>query len=289
LLSEAATFKLGTSSILYTVRGLPLSKWKPPAWAGVPRPGMWFEWFKSDGTRGKIDLSSQSTYVFGRNPEVADLPENHPSVSRQHAALVHAPDGLYVIDLKSLHGTFINDSKVDESTNYTRPIMEGMSFRLGESDTKYVLGRTLHDFSVTGQAVPSTAKLADGRDGDSKGVWMTTETVVKKVGTTQAQAVRPKTSTTEMRKIINDTFARKKAEKMSLPAPFLEHPEADIPQPEREQKEKKAAEHKKSKEKKAAEKKAAAKRAATAVDAAVIGLSEDGPEFDLRKDVKRRR
>merc|ERR1712046_566693 len=99
----------------------------------------------------------------------------------------------------------------------------GMSFKLGESLTTYVLGRsvsTAHDFYTEAMVgVPVAAREKEEAENKT-GVWKTTETVVKKVAANQNAATKPKPTSAEVRKMVNDTFARKKAEKMSLPAPF---------------------------------------------------------------------
>merc|ERR1712058_169182 len=71
-------------------------------------------------------------YLLGRDRKVADIPLDHPSCSKQHAVLQYRlvpytrPDQsqgkrvqLYVMDLNSANGTFVNNNKI-ESQKYVQ-------------------------------------------------------------------------------------------------------------------------------------------------------------------------
>ena len=75
-------------------------------------------------------IHRQSAYLLGRDRKVADIPLDHPSCSKQHAALQYRlvpytrPDQtqgnrvqLYVMDLNSANGTYVNNNKI-ESQKY---------------------------------------------------------------------------------------------------------------------------------------------------------------------------
>ena len=75
-------------------------------------------------------IHRQSAYLLGRDRKVADIPLDHPSCSKQHSVLqyrlvpVTREDGttasrvqLYVMDLNSANGTFVNNKKI-ESQKY---------------------------------------------------------------------------------------------------------------------------------------------------------------------------
>ncbi|KAL8809087.1 MAG: hypothetical protein Q9223_007962, partial [Gallowayella weberi] len=81
---------------------------------------------------------------------VADIPVEHPSASKQHAVLqfrhVIKKDefgekrgkvGLYVLDLDSANGTFLNGERV-EGRRYVE-VRGGDVLRWGESSREYVL------------------------------------------------------------------------------------------------------------------------------------------------------
>ena len=75
-------------------------------------------------------IHRQSAYLLGRDRKVADIPLDHPSCSKQHSVLqyrlvpITRQDGttanrvqLYVMDLNSANGTFVNNKKI-ESQKY---------------------------------------------------------------------------------------------------------------------------------------------------------------------------
>ena len=117
-------------------------------------------------------IHRQSAYLLGRDRKVADIPLDHPSCSKQHSVLqyrlvpVTRQDGttakrvqLYVMDLNSANGTFVNNKKI-ESQKYIQ-LLEKVSeiviseimvmnrcfqdvLKFGFSSREYVL---LHDQS----------------------------------------------------------------------------------------------------------------------------------------------
>ncbi|KAJ3268109.1 Smad nuclear-interacting protein 1, partial [Blyttiomyces sp. JEL0837] len=94
-----------------------------------------------------LQIFRQSAYLFGRERLVADIPIDHPSCSKQHAALqyrhVPGPDDSgkvvrpYIIDLESANGTFINGEQIQPSRYYELKI--GDTIKFGFSSRDYVL------------------------------------------------------------------------------------------------------------------------------------------------------
>jgi adenylate cyclase len=72
--------------------------------------------FKLQSTTAEhsVEIAPSQTIVVGR-AVTTDLPVYDPTVSRRHAELVHAGDGLTVRDLGSSNGTFVNGSRISES------------------------------------------------------------------------------------------------------------------------------------------------------------------------------
>uniref|UniRef100_A0A915DJ88 FHA domain-containing protein n=1 Tax=Ditylenchus dipsaci TaxID=166011 RepID=A0A915DJ88_9BILA len=73
-----------------------------------------------------IYVHRQSAYLIGRDRKIADFPIDHPSCSKQHAALQYRSmpyvrgDGThsrrtrpYIIDLKSGNGTYLNGQRIE--------------------------------------------------------------------------------------------------------------------------------------------------------------------------------
>jgi len=81
-------------------------------------------------------------YMFGRAPKTCKdghgFVINHPSLSRQHAVIIHAEnDALYVIDLDSAHGTWVNNSRI---VPYTPQLLENANIlTFGQSTRRYVV------------------------------------------------------------------------------------------------------------------------------------------------------
>ena len=112
----------------------------------------------SKTTESKDDLidtyhiSKQSAYLFGRDRSVADIPVDHPSLSKQHAVLqyralpstkqqIGTGEKLqckpYLIDLESTNGTFINGVRLESARYYE--LRRGDVITLGGSTREYVL------------------------------------------------------------------------------------------------------------------------------------------------------
>lgn len=113
----------------------------------------------TDGNNDFIDtyhISKQSSYLFGRERKVADIPVDHSSLSKQHAVLQYralpskedragmmmsdAPKlqcRPYLMDLESTNGTFINGDRLDSARYYE--LKRGDVITFGASTREYVL------------------------------------------------------------------------------------------------------------------------------------------------------
>ena len=87
-------------------------------------------------------IHRQSAYLLGRDRKVADIPLDHPSCSKQHSVLqyrlvlITRQDGttanrvqLYVMDLNSANGTFVNNKKI-ESQKYIQLLEKVRQFSI---------------------------------------------------------------------------------------------------------------------------------------------------------------
>ncbi|KAL8697750.1 MAG: hypothetical protein Q9201_006952, partial [Fulgogasparrea decipioides] len=108
--------------------------------------------FKSSSLISTLPLHTRSCWLFGREALVADIPIEHPSCSKQHAVLqfryVVKKDewgekkggvGLYVLDLESANGTWLNGERV-EGRRYVE-VRSGDVLKWGQSEREYVILR----------------------------------------------------------------------------------------------------------------------------------------------------
>jgi FHA domain/Zinc-ribbon containing domain len=84
--------------------------WLAEAREGVTEPGQYLV-FERDGGTESIALQREWTRV-GRSL-AADVRFDDPTVSRRHALIVRQPDGVRVLDDRSLNGVFVNGERVE--------------------------------------------------------------------------------------------------------------------------------------------------------------------------------
>jgi len=130
-------------------------KYSEPTEARKPKKKWRLYVFKGSEELPILYIHRQSAYLLGRDRKVADIPLDHPSCSKQHAALQYRlvpftrednSQGkrvqLYVMDLNSANGTFVNSNKI-ESQKFVQ-LLEKDVLKFGFSSREYVL---LHDQS----------------------------------------------------------------------------------------------------------------------------------------------
>ncbi|KAI9719882.1 MAG: Smad nuclear-interacting protein 1 [Chrysothrix sp. TS-e1954] len=90
-----------------------------------------------------IPLHTRSCWLLGRETAVADIPLDHPSLSKQHCVLQWRGKprkdgvGLYVLDLESSNGTTLNGTRI-EAARFIECKSNDV-LRLGESQRDYVI------------------------------------------------------------------------------------------------------------------------------------------------------
>ncbi|KAL5963641.1 Nuclear inhibitor of protein phosphatase 1 [Taenia solium] len=123
------------------VSGEPLvNNFKIPSWAAKPPPGVHLDVMK-DGKliQVKLMMDDKSCYFFGRNRQLCDFAIDHQSCSRIHAALVWHKNlnRAFLIDLGSVHGTFIGRIKLEPERPQQVPIDSEIHF--GASTRVYII------------------------------------------------------------------------------------------------------------------------------------------------------
>ena len=115
--------------------------------------------FKGENSLPTMYIHRQSCYLIGRDRKICDMAIDHPSCSKQHAALQYRlvpferEDGSagkrvrpYIIDLESANGTFVNNKRID-AKKYVE-LLEKDVLKFGFSSREYVL---LHENSKEDQ------------------------------------------------------------------------------------------------------------------------------------------
>ncbi|KAH9828429.1 SMAD/FHA domain-containing protein [Teratosphaeria destructans] len=143
LLAKEANTIAGTTTVL--------KYHEPPEARQPPAKDAWRLYvFKTRDLLDTIPLPDRSCWLFGRDRTVADVPLDHPSVSKQHAVLqfrhLTATDAYggtrgrvkpYLIDLESANGTRLNGEALDPR-RYVE-LRDGDVVAFGESEREYVL------------------------------------------------------------------------------------------------------------------------------------------------------
>src|SRR5689334_7436930 len=92
-------------------------------------------WVGPDGQE-KVALLVADEVLIGRKSD-ADVVLNNQHVSRHHVKLVKTPEGYFLQDLGSRHGTFVNETRVEQHV-----LKHGDRISLGKDriDLQYVVG-----------------------------------------------------------------------------------------------------------------------------------------------------
>ena len=121
--------------------------WRDELRAHIGEPGDYIAFRDADGNVTAFALGREWTRI-GRSL-AADIRFDDPSVSRRHALIVRQPDGLRVVDDRSLNGVFVNGERVEWS-----PLTDGDEIVVGRHRLHFV-----HVHAVSGLR---NLDLADG-------------------------------------------------------------------------------------------------------------------------------
>ena len=107
--SNAADIKTGWSvrTASRMTASAPPGQWAPPSWATMPVRSVDVEVRRGEELLEKHELKGLSISILGRQPGMSHILVEDDTVSRQHAALVHCKEELFVLDLKSAKGVSV--------------------------------------------------------------------------------------------------------------------------------------------------------------------------------------
>jgi pSer/pThr/pTyr-binding forkhead associated (FHA) protein len=111
---------------------------------------------------GSIPLHREVT-VLGRNSGMAHIVLEHQSVSRRHAAIAHGESGgVFVIDLGSVHGTFIRRTGRIAAKQAVQ-LQEGDSLKFGDSSRSYTVHLPSAGQTVAARSAEDAVSAEDAR------------------------------------------------------------------------------------------------------------------------------
>ncbi|KAJ0988204.1 hypothetical protein J5N97_006560 [Dioscorea zingiberensis] len=156
------------------------STWQPPDWAIEPRPGVYYlEVLKDGEVLDQINLDKRK-HIFGRQMPTCDFVLDHQSVSRQHAAIIPHKDGsIYVIDLGSVHGTFVANERLTKDNPVELEV--GQSLRFAASTRTYVLRKNTSALFPT-PVLPTEVNLPSPPDPSDEDAVVAYNTVLNRYG-----------------------------------------------------------------------------------------------------------
>jgi predicted RNA-binding Zn-ribbon protein involved in translation (DUF1610 family) len=110
---RASLFTTAQTSVVEMATDVDDHSWLEDLRDSLSEPGQYL-CYRSDGSVVAVPLQREWTRI-GRSL-AADIRFDDPTVSRRHALIVRQPDGLRVLDDRSLNGVFVNGERVEWST-----------------------------------------------------------------------------------------------------------------------------------------------------------------------------
>jgi DNA-directed RNA polymerase subunit RPC12/RpoP len=111
---RASLFTTAQTTIVEMPSGIEDQAWLEDLRANLEEPGQYLAYCSPSGEVRAFALEREWTRI-GRSL-AADVRFDDPTVSRRHALIVRQPDGLRVLDDRSLNGVFVNGERVEWST-----------------------------------------------------------------------------------------------------------------------------------------------------------------------------
>jgi hypothetical protein len=121
--------------------------WADEAREAVEVAGAYLAYERPDGTIQVFALDKEWTRI-GRSL-AADVRFDDPTVSRRHALVVRGPDGVRVLDDRSLNGVFVNGERVE-----WRTLADGDAVSVGRHQLSFL---EVEEASISRRAAGATA------------------------------------------------------------------------------------------------------------------------------------
>lgn len=168
------------------------STWQPPDWAIEPRSGVYYLEVMKDGDVLDIINLDKKRHIFGRQVHTCDFVLDHQSVSRQHAAVIpHKNGSIYVIDLGSVHGTFVGNERLVKDTPVEFEV--GQSLRFAASTRSYILRKNTAALFPT-PSTPTEIDLPSPPDPSDEDAVVAYNTILNRYGITKSDLSSKSTS-----------------------------------------------------------------------------------------------
>ncbi len=111
---RASLFTTSQNAVIDLPHQIDDREWLTEVREGLAEPGQYLAYRSPGGDLVAYALAREWTRI-GRSL-AADIRFDDPTVSRRHALIVRQPDGLRVLDDRSLNGVFVNGERVEWST-----------------------------------------------------------------------------------------------------------------------------------------------------------------------------
>lgn len=147
---RASLFTTAQTNIVEMAPEMEDQTWLEEVRAGLDEPGQYVA-FRMPGEAVTVFALRREWTRIGRSL-AADVRFDDPTVSRRHALIVRQPDGLRVLDDRSLNGVFVNGERVEWST-----LADGDEIVIGRHHLHFVDIPAISGMRYNGAAESSTS------------------------------------------------------------------------------------------------------------------------------------
>jgi hypothetical protein len=110
---RASLFTTAQNAVVEAIPEVEDHGWLAELRVGLDQPGQYIAYRSADDV---VSYTLEREWTRIGRSLAADIRFDDPTVSRRHALIVRQPDGLRVLDDRSLNGVFVNGERVEWST-----------------------------------------------------------------------------------------------------------------------------------------------------------------------------